>query len=435
QVVSLVDQAAAVIQSHRLYDGTLKRALELETVAQLGAIATMQTKPEELIHTMAVQTVKRFNLFHADVYLLNEDTKVLALAASAGEGEQWMTQIPFDEQDCLVAQVAQTRQGIICNDLTHGARFLSQLIETGAQSGLAVPLMTGDRLLGVLAVYSSLANVFKEDDIRIKSVLAAQLVAAYENARLFTEIQEAAQRLKELDKLKSEFLANMSHELRTPLNSVIGYSEVLLMGLDGELSSEAQTDIQAIYDNGRHLLSLINDVLDLAKIEAGRIVLHKKPESVITLFEQAKTNNMGLLHKLKKPIEIKTEIAPNLPTVHVDPTRIVQVIGNLISNAIKYSDKGTVTLRGYPVEEWVNIEVEDQGIGIAPEDLGKVFDQFTQLDMSSTRKVEGTGLGLSITRHLVEMHGGTITVESELGIGSKFIVRLPTTETNGYHKN
>lgn len=207
------------------------------------------------------------------------------------------------------------------------------------------------------------------------------------------------------------------------------------MGIDGEMTPEAQTDVQAIYDNGRHLLSLINDVLDLAKIEAGRISLNKKKENILKLFEQAKTNNIGLLHKLKKPIEIRAEVAPNLPAISVDATRMVQIIGNLISNAIKYSDKGTITLRGYSDEEWLAIEVEDEGIGIAPEDLDKVFDQFTQLDMSSTRKVEGTGLGLSITRHLVEMHGGSINVESTLGMGSKFTVRLPVHEANGHYQN
>ncbi len=438
-IVSLVDQAAAVIQNHRLYEQAIRRAAELEAVAQLGTLATVQVDIHDLLQTIVTQTQERFALSHAEMYLWDAKREGLSLTAATGEvGQQMMASkfgLSIHETTSLVAQVARTRQGEFCNNLPNAPTFVVPPLLTEMRSMMAIPLLTADGLLGVLAVYVDTLNRFSEEDLRIKMVLGAQIVATYENTRLFTEIQQAAQRLKEVDRLKSEFLANMSHELRTPLNSVIGYSEVLLMGIDGELSTEAQTDIQAIFDNGRHLLSLINDVLDLAKIEAGRIVLNKKKESVVSLFDQAKTNNIGLLHKLKKAIEIKTEIAADIPAIYVDPTRTVQIIGNLISNAIKYSDKGIVTLRGFHQDDWLNIEVEDQGIGIAEEDLPKVFDQFTQLDMSSTRKVEGTGLGLSITRHLVEMHGGTISVESEVGVGSTFKVRLPIIEANGHHKN
>jgi PAS domain S-box-containing protein len=238
-----------------------------------------------------------------------------------------------------------------------------------------------------------------------------------------TERKEAEKAIVQGDRLKSEFLANMSHELRTPLNSILGYTDVLLMGLDGELDEEVTTDLEAIHDNSQHLLSLINDILDLAKIEAGRMTFELGDVNVGNLLNEVKKTSAGLL--VNKDVEMIVDADDSLPTIVADYHRVYQVVNNLVSNAAKFTEKGSITLRAAADGGEMVLQVIDTGIGISQEDLDAIFEEFTQADTSSTRQHEGTGLGLTITRRLVQMHGGTITVESELGKGSTFSARFP----------
>jgi hypothetical protein len=196
------------------------------------------------------------------------------------------------------------------------------------------------------------------------------------------------------------------------------------MGIDGELPAETMEDVQAIYDNGQHLLRLINDILDLAKIEAQRLTLEFEEVDIAPLFNEVKTSNAGLF--LNKPIELRLEIEEDLPAIWADRVRINQILNNLISNAVKFTEEGHVELRAYREGEWIHLQVADTGIGMNQEDLDQVFERFQQVDGSNARRAEGTGLGLSITRHLVQMHNGKIDVQSELGQGSTFTVSLPT---------
>jgi PAS domain S-box-containing protein len=238
-----------------------------------------------------------------------------------------------------------------------------------------------------------------------------------------TERKAAQDAIVQSDRLKSEFLANMSHELRTPLNSIIGYTDVMLLGVDGDLNEEMQKDMEAIQDNSNHLLRLINDVLDLAKIEAGRMTFELSDVDIEELYLDTIKANAGLL--INKNLQMKTDIQNGLPKIVADENRLSQVITNLVSNAIKFTEEGTITLRAKQEGDWVKLEVEDTGKGIEPEHLEMIFEEFTQADPSSTRTVEGTGLGLAISQRLVQMHGGKITVTSKLGKGSTFTVRLP----------
>jgi PAS domain S-box-containing protein len=248
-----------------------------------------------------------------------------------------------------------------------------------------------------------------------------------ERKRAEAELQQTAERLREVDRLKSEFLANMSHELRTPLNSILGYTEVMLLGLSGELDPETLEDAQAIYDNGQHLLRLINDILDLAKIEAGRMTLNLEAVEIASLLEEVRTSSAGLL--VNKPVELSVKVQEDLPTIQADRVRLSQILNNLVSNAAKFTDAGSIVLRACRENGWVCLEVEDTGIGIKEADLETIFEQFRQADGSFKRRAEGTGLGLAITRHLVTMHGGTIEVRSQVGQGSTFTVRLPVQVT------
>jgi signal transduction histidine kinase/putative methionine-R-sulfoxide reductase with GAF domain len=287
----------------------------------------------------------------------------------------------------------------------------------------------GDGLSGVLLASSREEGYFDERKMSFYQALAEQGSVALHTARLYDEIQRTAEQLRELDRLKSEFLANMSHELRTPLNSIIGYTEIMLMGLEGEMDPDTYEDVEAIHSNGRHLLRLINDVLDMAKIDAGRMMLNIEEHSIDSLFDDAREGVNKLLKT--KPISMFVEVEEDVPMVEGDRLRLNQIIQNLLTNAITFTEKGFVTLRAYTDRsgregsDWVCIEVEDSGIGIPEDKLEVIFDRFQQADGSSTRTFGGSGLGLSITRQLVHMHGGVIEVKSQPGEGSTFTVRLP----------
>jgi PAS domain S-box-containing protein len=398
---------------------------QLRTAADLAEQVTAILDPDKFLPEVVAQLQERFGLYHVHSYLREEDWLVMR-AGSGDVGQQMLEQghaIPLDREKSIVARAARNRHLISVDDTSLEADFMVNPLLPDTRSEVAVPLVFGDRVLGVLDVQDDQPQRFTQADLSVFSTLAGQLATALQNASLFEEVQETAKRLREIDRLKSEFLANMSHELRTPLNSIIGFAEVLLMGISGELDPETQEDIQAIYDNGQHLLSLINDILDLAKIEAGRLSLHFEDVMVEPLLNEVKTANTGLL--INKPIEMLIKVEDELPTVEADPVRLNQILNNLVSNAVKFTEEGSITLRAYSKDEWVYLEVEDTGIGIDDKDLEEIFEKFQQADGSFKRRAEGTGLGLAITRYLVQMHGGTIIVESELGKGSTFTVRIP----------
>jgi signal transduction histidine kinase len=322
-----------------------------------------------------------------------------------------------------VARAARTRKAIVVQDVLEETGFLPNPLLPQTRSEVAVPILAAGEVLGVLDVQHDRADYFTEGDLNVYNTLAGQIATAMENATLFEEIQQTAERLREVDRLKSEFLANMSHELRTPLNSIIGYAEIMMMGIEGEIPTEIREDVEAIYENGHHLLNLINDVLDLAKIEAGHLNLNLEAIDLLHILDEVQTSTAGLL--AKKHLNFLIETENNLPAVQGDRVRLNQVLNNLLSNAIKFTEEGHVKLRTYRDNGHICLAVEDTGVGISRENLELIFERFRQVDGTSTRTQEGTGLGLAITRHLIEMHGGTIDVQSELGRGSTFTVRLP----------
>ncbi|MBE7550914.1 MAG: hypothetical protein HS126_07535 [Anaerolineales bacterium] len=241
------------------------------------------------------------------------------------------------------------------------------------------------------------------------------------------ELAEARRQLREADKLKSEFIATVSHELRTPLNSIIGFAKLLLKQKIGPLNSIQQTDISVIYDSAQHLLSLVNDILDLSKIEAGKIRLDPTWVSVEEIIVGVMASTIILIEG--KPIELRDEIEPHLPKLFVDRGRIRQVVINILSNAAKFTDAGSITMRIGKIskneQEFICFSVKDTGIGIAPEDMDKVFEAFRQIDSSVARRAEGTGLGMPISYRLISLHGGELWVESQVGRGSTFSFTIP----------
>jgi signal transduction histidine kinase len=293
---------------------------------------------------------------------------------------------------------------------------------------MAVPIIAGEVVIGVLDVQANVLDNFTADDAQIITTLARQLSVALSNAELYEEQLETAERLREVDRLKSEFLASMSHELRTPLNSIIGYAEVMLDGLDGPLNEEMEEDIAAIHGSGKLLLNLINDILDLAKIEAGQMELELESVNLIEFMEEM-IRSSNILVK-DKPVEMRLELDEvsknEIPEeIQADPIRIRQIVNNLLSNAAKFTEDGTITISLVVENGSIHTAITDTGVGMNPEQLDLIFERFRQVDQSSTRRHQGTGLGLDITRRLVHMHGGEIWVSSETGKGSCFTFSLP----------
>ncbi len=425
-----VEQANQALERLYLTQQTERRAGELATIARLSSTTTQILDVDELLQTVTDLTKTSFDYYHAHIYLLNATGDRLVLAAGAGEPGRLMKErghaIPISRPDSLVATAARERRGAVSNDVTQSPNFLPNPLLPDTRSELALPMIVGNKLVGVLDVQSTQVNRFSDEDVLLKTALADQIAVAVDNALAFREQQQVAERLREVDRLKSQFLANMSHELRTPLNSIIGYAEVLLDGIDGDLNDEAMEDVDAIHSSGKHLLTIINDILDLAKIEAGQMYIDRREVQLLPLVEDV-MNTLSILAR-NKGIELSSEGVDDAPSVLGDPIRLKQIILNLINNAIKFTEQGGVTLavsRDPNNPQQVLLCVRDTGIGMSPEEMKGLFQQFHQVDGSPTRRAGGTGLGLVISRHLVQMHHSDIEVSSEKGVGSVFTFRLP----------
>lgn len=426
---AMADQLAIMLQNRRLLQETQRRAVQLQTSADVGRAATSILNQDELLERAVKLIRDRFGFYHVQIFLIDEDEKFAVLYKSTGSTSDKLLsfgyKVAIGSQSVIGQAMTQRKACVIHSanpvdfDTPHYySKFLPE-----SQAELAIPLQVGEKLIGVLDVHSANPTTFTKDEISILETLGAQIGIAIQNARAFKEQQETAERLKEIDKLKTQFLANMSHELRTPLNSIIGFSRVILKGIDGPLTDLQKTDLTSIHNSGQHLLSLINNILDLSKIEAGKMELNFEEIEIEPIIKSVMATALALVKD--KPVELIQEAPKELPAVWADPTRVRQVILNLVSNACKFTDEGSVTLKASADEQNLTISVIDTGIGIPENQLEDVFEEFTQVDASTTRKVGGTGLGLPISRHFIEMHQGRIWVESELGQGSTFTFTIP----------
>lgn len=429
---SITDQATTVVQRLNLTRQTEKRATELQVVAEVSAAAATILDQRQLLDTFTNLTRDSFGLYHAHVYLPNENGDTLILRSGAGDVGNMMVEaghrISFNQQHSIVARAGRTGEVVISNDVSQEPDFLPNPMLPNTKSEMALPIIAGDMVIGVLDVQADTLDYFTADDAQILTTLARQLSVALSNAELYEEQLETAERLREVDRLKSEFLASMSHELRTPLNSIIGYAEVMLDGLDGPLNEEMEEDISAIHGSGKLLLNLINDILDLAKIEAGQMELEYEPVNPVEFMQEMIRSSVILVKD--KPVDMLVSIDDTMKgaipeEIQADPIRLRQIVNNLLSNAAKFTEEGSITINLEVENGHLITAVTDTGVGMNPEQLDLIFERFRQVDQSSTRRHQGTGLGLDITRRLVHMHGGQIWVESEPSKGSRFIFSLP----------
>jgi signal transduction histidine kinase len=297
------------------------------------------------------------------------------------------------------------------------------IVRAGYRALLNVPLFGPGGLVGTLVVRRKAPGEFPQNTVDLLQTFGAQSVLAIQNARLFSEIDEKGRQLAVASRHKSQFLANMSHELRTPLNAILGYAELIVDNIYGEVPENMRSAVERMRANGFHLLGLINDVLDLSKIEAGQLTLSLSDYSLNDVVHTAVAAVESLA--TEKRLGLKIDLPPDLPPGRGDERRIAQVLLNLVGNAIKFTDAGEISIRGSAANGSFTIAVRDSGPGISAGDEARIFEEFQQADSSSTRKKGGTGLGLSIAKRIVEMHGGQIWVESKRGEGSTFFFTLP----------
>jgi PAS domain S-box-containing protein len=420
-----------ITERKKAEEAIARRAAELQTVARVSTTTSTVLNPDELLQTVVDLTKERFDLYHAHIYLADDSWNTLLLASGAGEAGRKMVEtshsIQMDAEKSLVARAARERKAIIVNDVRGDADFLPNPLLPNTRSEMAVPMIVGDKVLGVFDVQSDAADHFSEEDANIYTTLAAQVAVALQNARLYVEQAATVTKLRELDRLKSSFLANMSHELRTPLNSILGFTDVMLEELDGPLTENMDNDLRLIQKNGQHLLHLINDVLDMAKIEAGSMSLNPEKFKVHYILDEVVSITSTLASEKNIPLLIEDDSDKNME-IYADRTRIRQVMINIVNNAIKFTERGKITIRAVQQDNAnALISVKDTGIGIPPDKLEAIFQEFTQVDTSTTRKAGGTGLGLPISRRLINLHGGRLWAESTgiSGEGTTFYIELP----------
>jgi signal transduction histidine kinase len=407
---------------------------ELHQFLQAGAGRSMQERAEESLDRLCPAAARAVGGITASVALWHPDTMQMTLRPNpdypdlAGE---------LHAQTGIIADAWYQRRPLMARTAAELGPDAARLAaKVGASVVMAVPIATDHRSFGLLLVFLRSGSLFPADDLALLSLMTEQSAMALSNLALFEEQRQLTERLRQTNhdlelanRTKSEFLANMSHELRTPLNAIIGFSEVLLdenMPIDPETEQQFQENILT---SGRHLLSLINDILDLSKVEAGQMELHPEDLDLTEALQGVHAVIKPLAQKKQQVLELTVD--PALTTIHHDPGRFKQIMYNLLSNAVKFTPEGgriTTTARLTP-EGWLEIAVTDTGIGIAPADLETIFEEFRQVDSGYARQQQGTGLGLALVRRFLVLMGGDIHVESAVGVGSTFTVHLPLYQT------
>jgi signal transduction histidine kinase len=433
---TFADQAVIAIENTRLFEAEQASKRELarsvDELASLGKVSQAVNSSLELDKVLPTILEHACAMSYAGggtVYVLDKTTSDFRLAAAHNMSNEHIAMVraqPMHLSSVVVGECATRREVVQVTDLSSAAPspLLDILLRTGVRAVLAVPLLHQAEVVGVLVVRRNQPGTFSPEIIRLLEAFAAQSAIAVENARLFGEIAQKSRELEIASQHKSQFVANMSHELRTPLAAILGYAELMQEGFYGQLSEKSLDALTRIRSNGKHLLGLINTVLDIAKIESGQFTLNMAEYAIESVVETVRSATESLAQN--KKLALKTEVAKSLPIGLGDEQRLTQVLLNLVGNAIKFTDAGEVRVTAKSVNGHFNVTVADTGPGIPPAEQARIFEQFHQVDSSLTKAKGGTGLGLAIAKKIVEMHGGRIWVESTVGKGSAFQMEIPT---------
>ena len=433
---TFADQAVIAIENVRLFKaleartGELTRTVEqLTALGEVGRAVGSTLDLATVLTTIVSRAVELSGLDGGVVFEYDETAEEFVHRAATETGgalAQARRATRARKGEGVIGRTAITREPVQVPDITvpgvYESRLRENLIASGIRAVLAMPMAHQDRLVGCIAVTRNRPGEFPAETVDLLRAFAAQSALAIQNARLFSEIEGQSRQLEAASRHKSEFLANMSHELRTPLNAIIGFSEVLIQRMFGPVNDKQDEYLRDIHVSGQHLLSLINDILDLAKIEAGRMELAGADFDLPAAIENALT--LVRERASRRGIALERVVDPALGMIHADERKVKQVLLNLLSNALKFTPEGgRVDVEAGRAGGAALISVRDTGVGIAPEDHAAVFEEFRQVGKS--RGVEGTGLGLALSRKFIELHGGRIWVESELGRGATFRFTLP----------
>jgi GAF domain-containing protein/anti-sigma regulatory factor (Ser/Thr protein kinase) len=435
---TFASQAVIAIENVRLFQELQERTREL--VRSVGELKALGEVSQAVSSTLDLETVLTRIVSHAvqlsgtdggAIYEYDEESEEFLLRATDHMEEELISALranPPRLGDGVVGRAAASREPVVVPNILEERAYaprMRQLLERyGFRASLAVPLLREDRIIGGLVVRRKSTGEFRPEVIELLKTFATQSVLAIQNARLFREIEEKSQQIEAANRHKSEFLANMSHELRTPLNAIIGFSEVLQERLFGELNDKQAEYTDDILTSGRHLLSLINEILDLSKVEAGRMELELATFDLPLAIDNART--FVRERATRHGITLDVTVDDHLGDIVGDERKIKQILLNLLSNAVKFTPEGgRINIDAKQADGSVEISVSDTGVGIAAEDQPKVFEEFRQVGADYSHKSEGTGLGLTLAKKFVELHGGKIWVESEVGKGSKFTFTLP----------
>jgi signal transduction histidine kinase len=398
----------------------------LRALGEVSRAVAASLDLEQVLTTIVARAVELSGADAGSIYEYDEAAAEFQLRASHGMSDEIVLAIRaarIRAGESVVGEATARRAPVQVPDVQNAPGYpLGQVLAAaGFHALLALPLLHEERIIGALVVRRRLAGVFESDTVDLLQTFASHSALAIENARLFEEIASKSHQIEVVSRHKSEFVASMSHELRTPLNAIIGFSQVLADKLFGELNAKQEEYVQDIVDSGRHLLSLINDVLDLSKVESGRMELEPSTFSLLEALEDGLT--MIRERASQHAIRLSLQVEPGIGLVEADERKIKQVILNLVSNAVKFTpDNGEVELLARQLDDEIRVSVRDTGIGIALEDQARIFEDFQQLGLHTR---EGTGLGLALSRRFVELHGGRLWVESLVGHGSTFTFSLP----------
>ena len=434
-VETFADQAAIAIDNVRLLDELRHRTDELgRSVSELRALGEVSQAVnstldlEIVLSTIVAKAVQLSGTEAGAIYGYDEQWREFRLRATYGMDQALidaLTQRHIGLEEPNVAAALVQREPTQVADLREeAASELNEIIlRAGYRARMVAPLLRGEDIVGMLVVRRRTPGEFPQNTVHLIRTFAAQSALAIQNARLFREIEEKSRELADASQHKSQFLANMSHELRTPLNAILGYTELMADGAYGEPSEKMLGILKRLEANGRHLLGLINDVLDLSKIEAGQLVLELSDYCIQDIAQTVRSTLEPLA--ADKKLAFKLELASELPPGRGDGRRLTQVLINLVGNAIKFTDAGEVAIKAEANNGSFCVSVRDTGPGISAADQAKLFQEFQQADNAITKKKGGTGLGLAISKRIIEMHGGKIWVESQPGQGSTFAFTLP----------
>jgi signal transduction histidine kinase len=413
---------------------TAELAQSVEELRALGDVTQAVNSSIDLQTVLSTIVAKATQLSGTEagaIYVFDEAAQEFRLRATYGMDETLIAEIKDRHMrigETAIGIAAAQRMPIQIPDVQNdpSAPVLDVIVRAGFRAWLTVPLLGADRAVGALVVRRRRQGQFPKSTVDLLQTFAAQSVLAIQNARLFSEIEEKSRQLAMASEHKSQFVSSMSHELRTPLNAIIGLTEMMVTNAARFGTEKALEPLQRVNRAGTHLLGLINQVLDLSKIEAGKLELNPQTVQLAPLIDEV----VGTARQLaqEKNNRLVVEVQENLGALTVDPMRLRQILLNLLSNACKFTKEGEVKLRASRVSnggQWVKLSVSDTGIGMTPEQLAKLFEEFTQADATTAQRFGGTGLGLAITRKLARMMGGDVTVASEPGKGSVFTVRLP----------